>query len=360
MVIKKPYAFLIKHFRLVHGLLFVLLVYLIGKSFNIYGFFNSYAINHTYVNQGNLASTYISIPMYIAAIISALVMLVIYFLLSVKRKNNLVYLLGVIYFVILIIFFFHVSTVFDSLQSKALSVETVRIYRDVSLIVLMPQIVFLFIIVARMLGFNLKQFDFKKDIEELDIDVTDDEEVELTFGNDSYKISRFIRKFIRLSKYFFVENKLFVIAASSLIVFGISFFIYTRFERIQRSYEESQDLNISSLSFSVKNSYITNVDSKNNVISSGKYYLLVDVFVKNRYNIDYALTRETFRLEVGDELLIPTFRLNKEFYDIGSVYNPIDLKPGEEKDYLIVFEINDEDVKKDYLFKVKNYNGFND
>ena len=42
VVIKKPYAFLIKRFRLIHLILTGLIVYLLAKTYNIYSyFFNS-------------------------------------------------------------------------------------------------------------------------------------------------------------------------------------------------------------------------------------------------------------------------------------------------------------------------------
>ena len=50
-----------------------------------------------------------------------------------------------------------------------------------------------FIHLGRACGFNLKQFDFKKDLEELQIDTSDYEEVELTLGKNNYIIARFFR-----------------------------------------------------------------------------------------------------------------------------------------------------------------------
>ena len=222
MVIKKPYAFLIKHFRLIHGLLFGLLLYLMTKSISIYGFFNDYAINHTYINQLNLASNYVSLMMYITAILVILILLVIYFILSMKEKSNRIYLAGILYYIVLIVFYIYIYSVLSGIEETILDIETVRLYRDISLIVLLPQIVFVFIMFGRTLGFNLKQFEFKKDLEEMEIDVSDNEEVELTLGNDTYKIARFFRKLLRLTKYILIENKLFVIALSSILIFGIS------------------------------------------------------------------------------------------------------------------------------------------
>lgn len=42
MIIRKPYAFLIRNFRLIHLLLSALLIFIAYKSTAIYNFFNSY------------------------------------------------------------------------------------------------------------------------------------------------------------------------------------------------------------------------------------------------------------------------------------------------------------------------------
>ena len=49
MIVKKPYAFLIKHFRIIHGILFVLLGYIMLKSADISSFFSDYASKQYFV-----------------------------------------------------------------------------------------------------------------------------------------------------------------------------------------------------------------------------------------------------------------------------------------------------------------------
>ncbi len=356
MIIKKPYAFLIKHFRLVHGLLFGLLLFLTLKTINIYTFFSGYVSNHTYLNQTGLASLYVTIPMFLLAILAALITFVIYYILSVKNKSDKVYLFIILDCILLFIFFIYMYNVFTGLESKSLETESVRVLRDISLLVVFPQIILLFITFSRTLGFNIKQFDFKKDLEELEIDVSDSEEVEVTFGLDTYKVMRFIRKSLRLTKYFMLENKIFVITMASLLILGVSIYSFSTLSKYQESYEQAENLEISSLTFNVKNSYITNVDMSNNIINNSKHYVLVDIYVKNKYSSEYALTRETFSLVINNQMILPTFSVKEQFKDIGEVFAPVELKALEEKNYIIVFEIDSENIEKDYMFKIKNNN----
>ena len=348
MVIKKPYAFLIKHFRLIHGLLFVMLLFLTFKTISIYSFFSDYASTHTYLNQLNLASNYITPLMFVIGVAALLVLFVIFFILSMKEKSNRIYLAGILYYIVLLIFYIYIRSVFQGLQEASLDYETVRFFRDISLIILLPQIVFLFIIFGRTLGFNLKQFEFKKDLEELEIDVSDNEEVELTLGNDTYKIARTFRKFIRLSKYFLIENRLFVIAVSSLFILGISVFVYSKISVYQETYSTGEIIAVNTLSFKVGDSFITNDNTNNNI------YVVVNVNVKNNSTTKMALTRETFRLKVNNQLLIPEFGIASNFTDLGTAFEPTNINSKQEKDYILLFKIDKKTIEEEYLFKIKN------
>ncbi len=354
MVIKKPYAFLIKHFRLIHAFLLGLLIYVLADSFSIYSFFSNYAKTGLYFNTSNLASTYVPALLFIVTVIAILVTFVIYYILSIKEKSNKTYLFIFMYYLILIFFFIYIRTVFSNLEEASISVESIRAMRDISIIIILPQFVLMFIVLGRTLGFNLKQFDFKKDLEELEIDTSDNEEVEVTLGTDTYKIARFFRKLLRLSKYFVLENKIFVIGTASILVFGISFYLFNKLNVYKESYAENQIVTASSIQFKVNTSYITQADKNNIIISDGKYYILVDVFMSNITPESKILNRDTFRLKVGEELLLPSFNYSNKFTDIGDIFAPFELKAGEDAEKTVVFEIKSQDLEKQYLFKINN------
>ena len=191
----------------------------------------------------------------------------------------------------------------------------------------------------------------------MQIDVTDNEEVELTFGNDTYKIARFFRKFLRLSKYFLLENKMFVISATSLLIIGISVYAYTRVNVYQETYNENQEIQASYLWYKVKESYKTEADINNVKIKDNKHYVLVNVNVNNKSGVDYKLDRDTFRLQVNKEMLFPSFSIADKFYDIGVVFTPDDIKSGINKDLIVAFEVDNEFNATEYLLKIKNSNG---
>ena len=270
-----------------------MLIFLITKSVNVYSFFSSYAASHLYINEANLADKNVTFAMYLVAFLAVAIFGLIFYILSIKSKSNKIYLAGIVYYFILLVFFIYMHQVFYDLQEKALDVESVRAIRDVCLIITIPQVVFIFIVFGRTLGFNLKQFDFKRDLEELQIDTSDNEEVEVTLGTDTYKIARFFRKTLRLTKYFILENKLFVIGGASLIVIVLGVVIFKKFDVYRESINQNQDFHAASLWFNVKESYITNADINNMIISEGKHYVLVNVIISNKNEEDYNLSRDT-------------------------------------------------------------------
>lgn len=355
MIIKKPYAFLIKKFRWIHGILFAMLVFLAVKSINIYTFFSDYATNHYYVMSSMLASEYIDLTLFVVTILAVLVSALIYFILSLKNKDRKTYVFLCLYYIILFVYFIYMLSIFQNLQSKSLGIETVRAIRDISVIVSLPQIVFLFIICGRTLGFNLKQFDFKKDLEEMQIDTKDYEEVEVEFGKNNYKTARFLRKTLRLTKYFILENKFIVTILASIIVLATSLAIFVNIKIYNVSYNENVEILANNVYYTVMSSYVTDKDINDNVITKDKKYVLIKIKANNKTTTNYNLYRETFRLELNNTMLIPTFGLDNKFIDVGKTYSPFEIKSGETKEFIIVFELDNSVNQSEFILKIKNY-----
>lgn len=355
MIIKKPYAFLIKKFRIIHAILFVALLYVAIKTFDIYTFFNDYAVNHVYLSSGDLASSYINTFTFIVTVIAILFGLLIYYILSIKNKSRNTYLLLCIYYILMFIFFIFVFSTLQKLNTTTFDIKTVRAIRDVMLIVLLPQIIFLFIIFSRALGFNVKNFDFKKDLEEMNIDQSDYEEVELTLGNNNYKYIRLLRKSLRLLKYFILENKFIVIIVSSVIVLISSLVIFLNIKVYNVNYNENQELLVQQLWFTVTESLVTNTNMNGTVIDSDKSYVVVKIKIDNKSANKQTINRNTFRLEVDDEEIFPEFTSNENFLDLGEPFSSFTIKEGETSERTVIFEVDNSKLQKEYVFKIKNY-----
>lgn len=354
MIVRKPYAFLIKHFRLIHGLIFALLTYIFIKSIGISSFFSSYASKHYFTNTVTLVSDHIDILTLIIPILIIILTIIIYYLLSIKNKNRKFYLFIIIYYFILFIYFIYMMSVFNKLQSSVLNIETVRVLRDISLILVLPQIIFLFLMISRTLGFNLKQFEFKKDLEELQIDTSDYEEVEITLGRNNYKYIRFFRKTLRELKYFIEENKFFVTIILSILVLSISIFIYFNIKVTNVKYESNETIFANTMWYTIKDSFITSNNTIGKEIDNNKKYVIVKVSIDNKSNKKYDLSRELFRLNVNKKDILPKFNLQKEFIDLGNIYTPFTIDIGQTSLVNVIFEIDKKDEEKEYIFKINN------
>ena len=100
MVFKKPYAFLIKHFRLIHALLILPIIYILYRTSRIVTFFNAYAKDGNYEYANNLAANYVNVWMYLAVVLILVVGVIITYLFIIKKKSIKLYLGILIYYII--------------------------------------------------------------------------------------------------------------------------------------------------------------------------------------------------------------------------------------------------------------------
>jgi len=174
MILKKPYAFLIKHFKLIHGVLAVLYVYLAFKTSSLLNYYNAF-ISRT-VGSSN-AINYVSKFPFFIIILTYIICITLYILMNYKKKPKLLYaILTLIYiavFVIISISYGGLNTIYTSVLDS----KTTLLYRDLLRIILLFQYISIAFITIRAIGFDIKKFNFSEDIHAMDIDITDDEEV---------------------------------------------------------------------------------------------------------------------------------------------------------------------------------------
>ena len=184
MIIRKPYAFLIKYFKIIHIILFVFMVYLSLKTRTLYIFFRDFLASGTYTYIPNMVYKYVSPLMIIAAIILVGLLLLIYFLMKQKDKKVLYYLMAVIFYFMSFIIFIYFFGVFNRLEYSSYNNQSLVIFRDLSMVLYYINYGFLVIAFIRGFGFNVKKFNFEKDLKELDITEEDREEIEISSGID--------------------------------------------------------------------------------------------------------------------------------------------------------------------------------
>ena len=205
MVLRKPYAFIIKHFKLLHLALLACLIFILITMNDINNLFENFQRANTLMYAG--ADVYVNNVVYLFLLVIIGLAGVIFWILRFKKKPTTLYLLLIIYGVALVPVYAYLFSLLTSMIDNLTNLDTIILAKDISMIATWPSYVFIAICFIRGIGFNLKQFNFSKDLKELQIDEKDNEEVEVTFGQNNYKYLRFIRRTIRECKYYILENK---------------------------------------------------------------------------------------------------------------------------------------------------------
>ena len=215
MILRKPYAFLIKHFRLIHLILTGVLIHLVLKNMAIYKFINK-VINNP-VNRYD-ALSFINYNFIIYVILVIVLCFIIYKLLKYKDKPRRLYLFTIISYIVITVFMMILFIYMNKLSMEVGSERTIRLYRDILLITLLFQYYIIIAMGIRGLGFDIKKFDFARDVQELNLNESDSEEVEVNLNIDTTDVVRGIRKQRRELGYFYKEFKYYIIVIIVIII----------------------------------------------------------------------------------------------------------------------------------------------
>ena len=350
---------MIKHFRLIHLLILIPMIYLATQTREIITFFSEYvASNYTFTSNdvlSTLASNYINIFMYIAVIIIMVVFIAMSILLQRKEKPTKFYNISIIYYLVIFILITVSFTIFRTIENDTLDPVFARLIRDLSQIVHYSQYIFIFFTAIRGVGFNIKQFDFKSDLAELEISNEDSEEIEFLVGIDTYKAKRSVRRFFRELKYYYKENKFIFIMIFVIAIGILGTMLYMNEEVYQRVYNEGDSIASGYLNFTVTDSYISNLTHGGNVLNKDKYYVILLLEINNRYREDHEFNYINLELTVNNKYILPNLSLGNYFTDFGTPYNGTYIKGNTNSEYILVYEIDKNLINQDFLLTVYSH-----
>ena len=356
MILHKPYAFLIKNFKLINIILTILASYLAYRTYHIVSFFNSYITsNYTGNFYPGFSDNYISFLIYFLIILIIVGLLSIILLFVYKKKPIKAYVSAVVYYIALIIFFVVIKNLMITLEEGTITAQVARLYRDFSLISIFPQVFFIISFLIRGLGFNIKKFNFNEDLKELELTQEDSEEVEINIKQDNFKLQRNLRRFIREFRYYIKENKFIFIVICLVLGIAIFFIIKSTLpEIVDRNYNQGQLFTSLNINYRVEDSIITNLDYQGNVINKDKYYVVIKLYAENNLDQDYKVDFYNFRLEVDNHYVYPIKDKGSYFIDYAKRSDNNNLLSKTSYVYSLVYEIEGTEVKKNYRLKINN------
>lgn len=357
MILKKPYAFLIKRFRIIHLILSFLIGFVIYRTTFIIKFFIDYVKNNYNTNVIlGLGGTYA--PSYLFIILLLIIFLsgAIYYLLKHKNKPTKVYLFMIIYYILSFIILIYIKSILGGLVEELISAKLSRSIRDLSMVFVIPQIIFFVICVIRTVGFDVKKFNFQSDLKEMRYGFEDSEEVEVNINLNSYKYKRKIRRSMREFGYYIKENKLFVIIFLSivgvaLVVTGIK----NRHINYDQSYRTGKEFDYNGLKISVLDTMVTNLDYNGNILDKNYYYVVLKINLVNETGYTKTVDFNQFNLTYGNKIIKPTLSDSSYFIDFAAENVISSFAHKTNKTFSLVYKINAKDAHKGY--KLDIYNG---
>lgn len=354
MILKKPYAFLIKHFRLIHLIMVTLATYIIIKTYNIYAFLGDYISSGSKILSSfeDVTGKYISSFLIIMVVIALLISIVVLYLMRHKKKPSFFYIFSTcVYLFLIALLIFGKSFIYD-LQFTTPDLRFTKIVSDLFFIELALQIPIIVITFIRTIGFDVKKFDFKKDIMELDIKDEDNAEFEFELNLDTEETRAKIRRKVRYFKYYYKENKIIFYAFFAIIflvsVYGVSKVI----SGVEKVYKENETFSTSYADITVLESYKTSLDNKANKISDKNFYMILKIRYKNTSSsrIKFLLDSTSINYDTYYNVS-PTSLVYDKFLEFGTPYYSQRLSPNETRDFILVYEVDKQNYDKDFTFK---------
>ena len=120
MILRKPYAFLIKHFKLIHFIMALCMGVLLYQTTILQNFFNEFANSTQVIVDTDIANVLLGGYIYIFPVLVIIMSLIVLVLMSLKDKPKLYYLLNIVVYIALIVLYIYASSTIGTMQKTFL------------------------------------------------------------------------------------------------------------------------------------------------------------------------------------------------------------------------------------------------
>lgn len=337
VILRKPYAFLVKHFKLIHSILTLIIAFLVYRTNAILSFLNEYLASSQTSVIDNLTNTIFSLWMFLLPFFIIVISMIIISLMSVKKKPITFYLFNIVVAIAILVLYNFSYSMFTQMEATILEVRTVRLFRDIIMILELSQFVTLILVLIRAVGFDLKKFNFGQDLQELEIEETDNEEVEINIEIDTNKVHRKVNRIRRFTKYIYYENKFLIDVGVLIGISVICFFIYMSLGIYEREVEEGKIFSTTSFYLGVTRSYITNQDYKGNLLDNDNMLIVLEIKIRSKGK-PKKLDTGMVNIKMENQTFYPIEIYKDDIMDFGHNYLDTEIPTSFEK-HLLVFKV---------------------
>lgn len=358
MIFRKPYAFFIKNFKLFHFILFVLSSILLYRTSIVYNFIKEYIKTSPNVIGKELTDTLFASYSYILIVFMIIINLILIIIMIRKIKPFVFYIINISLYISILVIFVLSHRVVGNLEIMLVEPKTLLAIRDILNIARLLQTISVLFYLVRATGFDIKKFDFGRDLQELNISEEDSEEYEVAIEFEGNEILRSLKRFKRNFKYYYKENQLIINIIVLLSISLTSLVIYINISKYDKVYKEQEYMNVGSFQLGVEASYNIKNDYKETAISTNEYDVIaVKLKVKSNYNNQISTARTVLVVDGYQYYHIRGYK--NRLFDLGKVYDN-DTISTEFEEYLFVYQIpknHSDDMIFEYVDNIEEKRG---
>ena len=353
MILRKPYAFLIKNFKLIHLILTVLMFLFFQKLKSLVDYFNSYIDLKRFENIPGIVNEVFDSALLYLPIIIIIVISIVMWLLITKKKPVKFYVISIITYLIEIVAVIVAYMTLVTIQQGEPDSTLIMVFRDFLEFLVYVPIPLMIIAISRSIGFNMKRFNFKKDMLELDIAEEDNEEFEVEVNIDTEDIKSKLNRKKRFIKYVYLENKAVFWVGGILTIIAIAVGVYIYSNSGEKIYLEKEIFNSYGVDVFVEQSYKIKKDPIDKTIKSDKFYVVVLLNLKNNLDEEVKIPYNKIYLKVTEQdKYSPTDEYKEYFNEFGLRYFSYDnLEKLENQKYILVYEVDDKYQNNNFILE---------
>lgn len=357
MIIRKPYAFLIKNFKKIHILLLFISLFVLYKLFDVGNFVKEYMSYGTYDAYLNPITKHITFWLLLGIFVLVIGTASLIILLVYKKKPWKVYLIPLIEYLVL---FFVLKMIKSFFIGYTYDVETtdLNMSRDLLAIFQILQLPAIGIFVMRVFGLDINKFNFNTDKEFFELSEKDREEIEISLSVDHNSFIRLFKKLIRNIGYVYEEHKLICKIIAGIIGVCLLFSTYKFIFVTNRTYNEGSNYKVNGYTFKINDSYFTDKDLAGNVISKGSNFVVVDITITNN-SAPRKLYMENFHLKNSSYDYVTTRKaFANDFKDLGNTYDSVkEFKRDETSNFIIIYKVSNKLKRNRFVLYYQEGNG---
>jgi len=357
MVLRKPYKFFIKYFRLFHLILASMVVYSLIRISHVISFINKFTnsdvtLKTITIDEFNGLYNIMDIIIPILTIALSAILLAV---MTLKKKPNKFYAYSTLTSIALLAMTLHGRSTMLELTTTWIPRGSLESVVDLYIFVIIASAALVAIALARAIGFNISRFDFNSDLLQFDLSEEDNAEFEVALNFDVIEIKRNLKKRQRYVKYFLKENNSTIVWSIAIIIAFIGLYGLYSFSKNRIKSNPITNLSmVGDVGFTVNEAYIVDKSPNGKELPDDLNLVVLDVTLKNSTKRALKLNPGLLSLTIDEDVYGRKLNYGSYVSDLGTIFYNEDIKKQSEEKKLFVFAIPKKNIDNKMYLGVSN------